>query len=78
MTSSSISCTRWPFRPYRLRTAGGRDIAITHPESIAYGGERTAIVVFGDRWEILDIALIESVEGTNERPPAVDRSDDVS
>jgi hypothetical protein len=67
-----------PFRPYRLRTAGGRDIAITHPDSIAYGSERTAVVVFGDRWEILDIALVESVEGTNESPPAVDRSDEVS
>jgi hypothetical protein len=67
-----------PFRPYRLKTAGGRDIAITHPESIAYGGERTAVAVFGDRWEILDIALIESVEGANESAPAVDRSDEVS
>jgi len=61
-----------PFRPCRIRTAGGRDIAITHPENLAYGGERTAVVVQGDRWEILDIALIESVEGTNEPTPAVD------
>ncbi len=65
-----------PFRPCRLRTAGGRDIAITHPESLAYGGERTAVVVQRDRWEILDIALIESVEGTNEPTPAVDRTDE--
>lgn len=56
-----------PFRPYRLKTAGGRDIAVTHPEAIAYGGERTAVVVLpGDRWEIIDINLIESVERTNE------------
>ena len=67
---------RGPFRPYRLRTAGGRDIAITHPETLAYGGERTAVVVQGDRWEILDIALIESIEGTNEPAPVVDRSDE--
>ncbi len=67
-----------PFRPYRLRTAGGRDITITHPEAIAYGGERTAVVVFGDRWEILDIALVESIEGTNEPAPEIDRSDDAS
>ena len=48
-----------PFRPYRLKTAGGREIAVTHPESIAYGGERTAVIVIvlGDRWEILDINL---------------------
>ncbi len=67
-----------PFRPYRLRTAGGRDITITHPEAIAYGGERTAVVVFGDRWEILDIALVESIEGTNEPAPEIDRSDEAT
>jgi hypothetical protein len=56
-----------PFRPYRLKTAGGRDIAVTYPEAIAYGGERTAVVVLpGDRWEVIDINLIESVEGTSE------------
>jgi hypothetical protein len=56
-----------PFRPYRLKTAGGRDITVTHPEAIAYGGERTAVVVLpGDRWEVIDINLIGSVEGTNE------------
>ena len=27
-----------PFRPYRLKTAGGREIAVTHPEAIAYAG----------------------------------------
>ena len=65
-----------PFRPCRLRTASGGEIAITHPESLAYGGERTAVVVLGDRWEVLDIDLIESVEGTNEPAPSVDRSDE--
>jgi hypothetical protein len=56
--------------------AGGRDITIAHPENLGYGGERTAVVVQGDRWEILDIALIESVEITNEPTPAVDRTDE--
>jgi hypothetical protein len=64
------------FRPCRLRTAGGRDITITHPENLAHGGERTAVAVQGDRWEILDIALIESVEGANEPTPAVGRADE--
>ncbi|MBV8488712.1 MAG: hypothetical protein JO161_10580 [Planctomycetaceae bacterium] len=49
---------------------------MTHPENLAYGGERTAVVVQGDRWEILDIARIESVEGANEPTPAGDRSDE--
>jgi hypothetical protein len=31
----------------------------------------TAVVVLaGDRWQIIDIGLIESVEGTNEPAPA--------
>jgi len=61
-----------PFRPYRLKTAGGGDVAVTHPEAIAYGGERTALVVLpGDRFEILDINLIESIEGTNEPVPTI-------
>ncbi len=61
-----------PFRPYRLKTAGGREVSVTHPEAIAYAGERTAVVVLpGDRFEILDIDLIESIEGTNEPTPAI-------
>lgn len=64
-----------PFRPYRLKAAGGREITVTHPEAIAYGGERTAVVVLpGDRWEIIDIGLAQSVEGPNEAAPAVEDS----
>jgi hypothetical protein len=60
-----------PFRPVRLKTAGGRELTVTHPENIAYAGERTvALVLPGDRWEILDINLIESIEGANEPAPA--------
>jgi hypothetical protein len=66
-----------PFRPYRLKMAGGREIAVTHPEAIAYGGERTTVVVLPcDRWEIVDIGLIESVEGTNEPAPAAESGED--
>jgi hypothetical protein len=67
-TSQLFSLMRsTPFRPYRLKTAGGLDVAIIHPEAIAYGGERTVLVALpGDRWEVLDINLIESIEGTNQ------------
>ena len=50
-----------PFRPYRLRTAGGREIAVTTPEAIGDDGEHTAVVLHGDRWEVLDINMIESI-----------------
>jgi hypothetical protein len=60
-----------PFRPFRLKTAGGREFTIVHPEFIAYGGERTALVVLpGNRFEVIDTDLIESIEGTNEAPAA--------
>jgi hypothetical protein len=53
------------------------EFAVTHSEALAYGGERTAVVVLpGDRWEIIDIGLIESVEGTNEPPPAVENREE--
>ena len=62
-----------PFRPCRPRTASGHVIEVTHPEMIAYGGERTALVALpNDGWEILDIALVESINGTNEPAPDID------
>jgi hypothetical protein len=66
-----------PFRPCRLKTAGGREFAVTQAEAIAYARERTAVVVpLGDRWEIIDIGLVESVEGTNEPAPAAEERDE--
>jgi hypothetical protein len=37
---------------------------------------QSAVVLPGDRWEIIDIGLIESVEGTNEPAPAVENRDE--
>ena len=51
-----------PFIPYTLRMASGQKIRIAQPNSIAYGGERLAIIARAngpERW--LNIALIESV-----------------
>jgi hypothetical protein len=54
-----------------------REIVVTHPEAISYGDERTTVVVLrGDRWEIIDIGLIEFVDGTNEPAPAVEYRDE--
>jgi len=44
-----------PFRPFTLRTADGREVEVTHPENIAYGGGRIAVVVVKDDVEIIDL-----------------------
>jgi hypothetical protein len=52
-----------PFRPFIIKTDGGREIQVTHPEAIAYRGGRTAVVVLpDDRFEIIDLLLVESLE----------------
>jgi hypothetical protein len=54
-----------PFRPFTLKTGGGREITVTHSEAVAYGGGRTAVVVLpNDHFEVLDLLLVESIEGT--------------
>ena len=51
-----------PFRPFSLRTADGREVEVTHPENIAYGGGRIAIVMAGDDFEIIDLLLVPSLK----------------
>jgi len=48
-----------PFRPFVIHMADGRALPVTHPELIAYKtGSRTAIVVYEDSFEFLDLLLI--------------------
>jgi hypothetical protein len=53
-----------PFRPFTLRTADGREIEVSHPENIAYGGGRIAVVVVRDDVEIIDLLLVPSLKTT--------------
>jgi hypothetical protein len=54
-----------PFRPFIIKTGGGREIRVTHPEAIAYRGGRTAVVVLPyDRFEVIDLRLVESLESS--------------
>jgi hypothetical protein len=47
-----------PFRPFVIHMADGRSIPVTHPELIAYKtGSRTAIVVYDDSFEFIDLLL---------------------
>ena len=64
-----------PFPAVPIENGGRAEFAIVHPEFIAYGGVRTALVVLpGNRLEVIDTDLIESIEGTNEAPAAAARS----
>ena len=59
-----------PFRPFTLKTGGGREITVTHPEAVAYGGGRTAVVVLpDDHFEVLDLLLVKSIEGSAHESP---------
>ena len=54
-----------PFRTFTLKTGGGREIQVTHPEAIASRGGRTAVVVLpDDRYEVIDLLLVESIESS--------------
>lgn len=57
-----------PFRPFRIRMAGGRTFDIRHPEMVRVG--KNSLIVFTfvsddpdvyDRWETVSLMLIESV-----------------
>jgi hypothetical protein len=51
-----------PFVPFSLRTADGCEVEVRHPENIAYGGGRIAVVVNGDDVEIIDLLLVPSLK----------------
>jgi hypothetical protein len=53
-----------PFRPFKLRLAGGPAITVTHPDYIAYGPKGRTVVVYreDDSFRILDTLLIAEIE----------------
>ena len=52
-----------PFVPFVIHRADSRDVDVSHPEAIAYGGGRIAVVVRpDDSFEIIDLLLVPSLE----------------
>jgi hypothetical protein len=52
-----------PFRPFSIVLADGSRVDVPHPEWIAYGGGRTAIVIEpDDRTHLIDVMLATKVE----------------
>jgi hypothetical protein len=52
-----------PFVPFVIPMADSRDVEVSHPEAIAYGGGRIAVVVRpDDSFEIIDLLLVPSSE----------------
>lgn len=70
MTSNEIrsALQAAPFRPFRLHFGSGRTVEVPHPEfaSVSPSG-RTAVVFTdpsheGDKFQIVDILLVEALE----------------
>jgi hypothetical protein len=53
-----------PFRPFQLRLADSRMLAVPHPEHLAYApGTRTAAIAQDDgTFEIVDLLLVVGIE----------------
>lgn len=56
---------RRPYQPFQIRAADGREIAVTHPDAIAWGvagSARTVVCVLpGGRWEVINSGSITSL-----------------
>jgi len=52
-----------PFRPFTIRTGGGREYAVRHPECLAVTPNgRTIVVTYGEEsLELIDLLLVESI-----------------
>ena len=52
-----------PFRPFKLRLAGGPVIRVAHPDYIAFGPKGRTVVVYNedDSFRILDTMLITEI-----------------
>lgn len=52
-----------PFRPFRLRLAGGPIIEVPHPDFIALGPKGRTVIVYGadESYKVLDTTLISEI-----------------
>jgi hypothetical protein len=54
-----------PFKPFRIRTADGREVEVKHPDAIAWEPTefpRTLICILpGGQWEVIDVGLVTSL-----------------
>jgi hypothetical protein len=56
---------RRPFAAFDIRTADGREVAVTHPDALSWEGPDFAPVLFvvlpGGRWDVINFAAITSL-----------------
>jgi hypothetical protein len=53
-----------PFRPFLIRMADGREIAVRHPDAVAWEDDSRRIAVCilaGGAWEVIDVSLATSL-----------------
>jgi hypothetical protein len=61
---------RRPFEPFVIWTADGRALEVRHPDAIAWGSRRIVSYVSRfDDWQVIDVALITSIEFPAAAPP---------
>jgi hypothetical protein len=53
-----------PFRPFKLRLAGGPAIKVAHPDFIAVHPKGRTVIVFGndESYRIVDVMMVSEIE----------------
>jgi len=53
-----------PFLPFLIRMADGREIRVTHPDAVSWGGDQPRVAICSQPdggWDIIEVALITSL-----------------
>jgi hypothetical protein len=56
-----------PFEPFELRLADGRSLPVRHPDFVALGTRRIAVIAEDDSWSFVEPLLIVSVDALPKR-----------
>jgi hypothetical protein len=53
-----------PFLPFSIRMADGREIRVTHPDAVSWGGDQPRVAICSrpdGGWDVIEVALITSL-----------------
>jgi hypothetical protein len=53
-----------PFQPFAIRMADGREIRVTHPDAVSWGGEQPRVAICSQPdggWDAIEVAPITSL-----------------
>jgi hypothetical protein len=71
MTAEAIRTELQAGRPFRLRTADGKIVAVSHSEFAILSPTGRTLIVFNtdDTYEVLDVLLISALESSRPQNP---------